>query len=160
MIGDGQVSLRPATAADDEFILSVYASTREQEMAMVPWSAEQKAAFVRMQYEAQKRHYQAEFAHASHDIIYMDETPAGRLYLDRRADALHILDITMLPRYRGQGAGAILVRRLMDEARGQSKTVTIYVESFNPSVRFFERLGFRREHEQGLQWLMKWEPNP
>ena len=159
MIRDEQVSLRPVTAADDDFIFSLYASTREQEMALVPWSAEQKAAFVRMQYEAQTRHYRAEFPSADHDIICLDEAPVGRLYLNRRADVLHILDITLLPRLRGQGTGGVALRRVLAEAHGANKPVTIYVESFNPSLRFFERLGFQRDHEQGFQLLLKWKPN-
>jgi len=159
MIHGEQISLRPVNESDDGFILSLYASTREQEMALVPWSPEQKDAFVRMQYAAQKRHYQAECPRAAHNIIYVDEIPAGRLYLDRRADALHILDITLLPRHRGQGAGGEVLRRVLEEARGAGKPVTIYVESFNPSMRLFERLGFQRNHEQGIQWLMKWQPN-
>ena len=56
MTSDGQITLRPATAADDDFIFNCYASTRAQELAQVPWSAEQKEAFVRMQYTAQKQH--------------------------------------------------------------------------------------------------------
>jgi RimJ/RimL family protein N-acetyltransferase len=160
MIRDEQLSLRPAAEDDTSFILSLYASTREQEMALVPWSPEQKDAFVRMQYEAQKRHYQAEFPRAAHDIIYVDKTPVGRLYLDRQGEVLHILDITVLPQHRGQGAGALVLRRVLDEARGADKPVTIYVESFNPSLPLFERLGFQRDHEQGFQLLMKWQPNP
>src|SRR3954453_3452834 len=98
-IRDEQVILRPVTEADDAFIFSVYSSTREQELAHVPWSAEQKEAFVRMQYAAQKQHYAAESAQARHDIIYVDQIPVGRIYVDRRADALHILDITVLPQH-------------------------------------------------------------
>src|SRR5262249_32357263 len=138
----------------------LYASTREQEMALVPWSQEQKDAFVRMQYEAQKRHYQAEFPDAVHDIIYVEGMPVGRLYLARRSNAVHILDITLLPRHRGQGAGGLVLRRVLDEARGAGKPVTIYVESFNPSLRLFERLGFQRDLVQGFQCLLKWQPNP
>ena len=159
-VRDQQVTLRPASAGDDDFILSVYASTRAQEMEQVPWNAEQKEAFVRMQYAAQKQHYAAEFPQASHDIIYVDETAAGRLYLDRRQDALHILDITVLPQHRGQGAGEVLLRRLLDEAGKLGKPVTIYVENFNPSLRLFERLGFQKDHEKGFHLLMKWEPKP
>ena len=55
MMRDEQVTLRPVSAADDGFILQGYASKREQELAQVPWSAEQKEAFVRMQYVAQKQ---------------------------------------------------------------------------------------------------------
>src|SRR5947207_13643725 len=103
MMRDEQVSLRPVSAADEDFILQVYASTREQELAQVPWSAEQKEAFVRMQYGAQKQHYAAEFPRASHDVIYAGETPVGRIYVDRGEDVMHILDVTLLPQHRGQG---------------------------------------------------------
>lgn len=156
--GDAQITLRPATGADDDFILACYASTRAQEMAQVPWNAEQKEAFVRMQYTAQKQHYAAEAPRATHDIIYVDEIPVGRIYLDRRDDALHILDITVLPQYRNRGTGSALLNRLLDEAVRVAKPVTIYVESFNPSLRLFERLGFRKDHEKGFHLLMKRQP--
>ena len=97
MTGDRQLTLRLVTPADDDFIFNCYASTRAQELAQVPWSPEQKDAFVRMQYTAQKQHYAAEAPQASHNIVYVDATPVGRIYLDRRQDALHILDVTVLP---------------------------------------------------------------
>ena len=159
MTGDDQITLRPVTAADDGFILALYAGTRAQEMAQVPWSAEQKEAFVRMQHAAQKAHYAAESPLASHDIIYVGQTPVGRIYLDCREDALHILDITVLAQHRGQGTGSALLRRLLEEAAKSEKPVTIYVESFNPSLRLFERLGFRKEQEKGFHLLMKWQQN-
>ena len=155
---DEQITLRPATAADDDFLFNCYASTRAQELAQVPWSQEQKEAFVRMQYTAQKQHYTAEAPQASHDIIYVDATAVGRIFLDRREDALHILDITVLPQHRNHGTGSLLLRRLLDEAGRLGKPVSIYVESFNPSLRFFERLGFRKDHEKGFHLLMKWQP--
>ena len=158
--GDEQVTLRPVTASDDDFIFNCYASTRAQELAQAPWSPEQKATFVRMQYTAQKQHYAAEAPHADHDIIYADSTPVGRIFLDRREDALHILDITVLPQHRNHGTGSLLLRRLLDEAGRAGKPVTIYVESFNPSLRLFERLGFRKDHEKGFHLLMKWQPAP
>jgi GNAT superfamily N-acetyltransferase len=156
--GNAQITLRPATAADDDFILFCYASTRAQELAQAPWSAEQKEVFVRMQYVAQKQHYAAESPHASHDIIYVNETPVGRIYLDRREDALHILDITLLPQDRNHGTGSVLLGRLLDEAGRVGKPVTIYVENFNPSLRLFERLGFQKDHEKGFHLLMRWQP--
>jgi ribosomal protein S18 acetylase RimI-like enzyme len=156
--GDEQVTLRPVTAADDDFIFNCYASTRAQELAQVPWSPEQKETFVRMQYTAQKQHYAAEAPHANHDIIYVDSTPVGRIFLNRGEGALHILDITVLPQHRNQGTGSLLLSRLLDEAGRARKPVTIYVESFNPSLRLFERLGFRKDHEKGFHLLMKWQP--
>ena len=157
---DEQITLRSVSPADDDFIYACYASTRAQEMAHVPWSTEQKEAFVRMQYTAQKQHYAAEFPRASHELICVDGASAGRIYLDRREDSLHILDITVLPQHRNRGIGLLMMRRLLREANKAEKPVTIYVESFNPSLRFFERLGFQKDHEKGFHLLMKRQPEP
>ena len=157
MIPPEQIKLRPVTAADEAFLLSVYGSTRAEEMKQVPWSAEQKEAVVKMQYAAQRQHYAATFPQASHDIIYAHDTPVGRLYVDRSGDKVQILDITVLPEHRGRGVGEAVLRRLLEEAGASGKAVAIYVESFNPSLRFFERLGFQKEREEGFQFLMKWQ---
>ncbi len=37
-----RTTLRPITAEDDELLLRIYASTRAEEMAAVPWSEGQK----------------------------------------------------------------------------------------------------------------------
>jgi ribosomal protein S18 acetylase RimI-like enzyme len=153
-----KITLRPVREEDDDFLLSVYASTRADELARVPWTQEQKEAFLRMQFAAQKRHYAAEYPHAGHDIILVEGVPAGRVYVDRSGDELHILDITVLPQYRNRGTGSWFLRQVLDEAATAGKPVIIYVESFNPSLRLFERLGFRKARENGFQLLMKWQP--
>jgi ribosomal protein S18 acetylase RimI-like enzyme len=154
-----EIILRPVAAEDDDaFLLSVYASTRAQEMAMVPWTPEQKDAFVRMQFTAQKQHYAAQSPEADHDLICVQGAPVGRLYLDRGADTFHILDITVLPDFRNRGIGSEILRRILEEARAGGRAVSINVENFNPSLRLFERLGFQRAGENGFQLLLKWQP--
>ena len=153
-----EISLRPVEQADDEFLLAVYASTRADEMARVPWAPEQKDAFVRMQFHAQKRHYAAQYPKATHEIICVDGTSVGRLYLARAADEFHILDVTVLPQFRNAGTGSFLIRKLLDEAGKAGKPVSIYVESFNPSLRLFSRLGFQKVDESGFQRLLRWIP--
>ena len=152
------ITLRPVTAEDDDFLLSVYASTRAEEMARVPWAPEQKDAFVRMQFEAQKGHYPAEYPRARHDLICADGTPVGRIYVDRGASRFHILDITVLPQHRNTGIGSFLLGQLLQEAGESLKPVSIYVENFNPSLRLFKRLGFQVAEENGFQLLLKWSP--
>ncbi|HLJ29304.1 MAG TPA: GNAT family N-acetyltransferase [Candidatus Angelobacter sp.] len=160
MISGQEVTLRPASDADDEFLLAVYSSTRADELAQLPWSAEQKDAFVRMQFAAQKRHYRAEYPQADHNIICDDGIPVGRIYLDRGGLAFHILDITVLPQHRNAGIGSFLLRQVLDQAARAAKPVTIYVESFNRSLRLFLRLGFQRAEENGFQLLLKKLPDP
>lgn len=160
MISGERITLRPVSDQDDDFLLSVYASTRATELAQVPWSPEQKEAFVRMQFTAQKQHYAAEYPQANHDLICLDDVPVGRIYLAHGADGFHILDITVLPQYRNAGIGSLLLAQVIEEARRAEKPVRIYVESFNPSLRLFERLGFHKDKENGLQTLLKWSPSP
>jgi ribosomal protein S18 acetylase RimI-like enzyme len=151
----GKVTLRPVQDSDDEFLLKVYGSTREQEMAQVPWTAEQKQQFARMQYEAQKNHYAAQHPHASHEIICLEGDAAGRLYLDRSGEKFHILDITLLPEHRNQGAGSFLLGQIMAEAKEAGKPVSIFVETFNPSLRLFQRLGFTPIQQEGFHLLLQ-----
>ena len=151
----GKITLRPVQESDDEFLLKVYGSTREQELAQVPWTAEQKQQFVRMQWEAQKNHYAAQHPHASHEIIYIEGIAAGRLYLDRSGEKFHILDITILPEHRNRGAGSFLLNQIMAEAKEAGKPVSIYVETFNPSLRLFQRLGFTPIQQEGFHLLLQ-----
>ena len=153
-----EIGLRPVRDEDRDFLLTVYSSTRADEMARVPWTEEQKAGFLNMQFTAQTEHYKAEHPAATHEIICVNGAPAGRLYLDRSGDELHLLDITVLPEFRNAGVGTILLRQIMADAVGCGKPVTIYVESFNPSQRLFARLGFKRTAEQGFSWLLRWSP--
>lgn len=154
-----RVTLRPVAADDDEFLVKVYASTRAEELARVPWSEAQRAAFVRMQFDAQQLHYRTHNPTATHDIILLDERPAGRLYVARRGNEVRILDITLLPEHRGTGAGTFIIRELMDEAARVGLPLNIYVESYNRSRRLFERLGFAkvdRPEDDGVNYLLEW----
>jgi ribosomal protein S18 acetylase RimI-like enzyme len=151
----GKVTLRPVQESDDDFLLKVYGSTREQELAQVPWTAEQKQQFVRMQWEAQKSHYVAQHPNATHEIICLEGDAAGRLYLDRTGDKFHILDITLLPEHRNRGAGSFLLGQIMAKAKEAGKPVSIYVETFNPSLRLFQRLGFTAIQQEGFHLLLQ-----
>jgi len=83
------ITLRPVATGDEDFLYQVYASTRIDEMALVDWSAEQKAAFLHMQFQAQTAHYRAYYPNAQYLIIQRDDTtPLGRLIVGRdRQDA-------------------------------------------------------------------------
>ena len=99
------ITLRPARPEDEEFLFQVYASTREEELSKVPWSREQKESFLRMQFLAQDRHYRAAYPEAQFQIILEDEHSAGRLFVSRQVAEIHLVDVALLPAYRGRGIG-------------------------------------------------------
>jgi ribosomal protein S18 acetylase RimI-like enzyme len=155
--GGGVVSLRPVAPADEEFLLGVYASTRADELAQVTWSAEQKAAFVRMQFDAQRRDYDVRYPDAEYDVILLDARPVGRLWIGRDDEQIRLLDIALLPEAQNRGVGGALVRQLIAEARQTGKSLRHMVFVLNPDAqRFYERLGFRVFEEVGAYRHMEW----
>ena len=153
------ITLRPMTPDDQDFLCRVYASTREQELAQVDWDEAHKTAFVQMQFDAQHRYYAENYPHAQFQIILVDGEPAGRLYVDRRAAEIRIMDITLLPAFRGQGIGSRLLNEILAEGQAHGLPVTIHVERFNPALRLYERLGFRLLEDKGVYYLMEWTPH-
>jgi RimJ/RimL family protein N-acetyltransferase len=154
----GVVALRPTRAADEAFLLQVYTSSREQEMALVSWDAAQREAFLKLQFTAQQQHYNDYFPDSDHSIIELDGEPVGRLYVARTDEEIRLLDITILPRYRGAGLGTPIIEGVMAEAARACKPVRVYVEYYNPSRRLFERLGFYSIEESGINIRLEWSP--
>ncbi|MFK9714769.1 GNAT family N-acetyltransferase, partial [Escherichia coli] len=64
----------------------------------------------------------------------------GWLWLDDRAEGLHILDISLLPAWRGRGLGTRCLTALA--AANEGRALSIQVEIHNPARRLYERLGF------------------
>ena len=153
------VTLRPIKADDMEFLYRVYASTREEELSALPWNGDEKEAFLRMQFDAQHQHYQHHLSDAEFYVILVDETPAGRLYLDHRSDEIRIVDIALLPEHRGQGIGSGLLKEVLVEGERANLPVRIYVERSNRALRLYQRLGFRQIGDQGVYYLMEWQPS-
>lgn len=152
--------LRPATPADEPWQLAIYAGTRADELALTGWPPAQCEAFVRQQHEAQQQHYRRHFPRSVCHLVVVDggsggapDTVAGRLWLDERADRLHILDIALLPAWRGQGLGTRCLQALA--AAAGERALGIQVELNNPARRLYERLGFVADGApQGLHQAM------
>jgi GNAT superfamily N-acetyltransferase len=156
--GPSTITLVPVGPDDYDFLVEVYGSTRAEELALVPWTAEQQQAFVRSQFAAQQDHYTKKYPAASHDIIMADNRPVGRLYVARLDQEIRIVDITLLPAERNDGIGSYLIKQLLDEANRSGKKTRIYVEEFNPSLRLFERLGFSPSEQHGIHLLLQCNP--
>ena len=156
--GGGRLSLRAVGPGDEEFLLAVYASTREQELAQVNWPEEMKQAFLRQQSDAQRREYESRYPDAEYDVILLDGRPAGRLWIGRDDEQIRLLDIALLPDAQGRGVGAALVTRLVEEARATGKRLRHMIFIMNEGARrFYERHGFVVFEEVGGAYLhMEW----
>lgn len=138
------VSLRVLGEDDVAWLRDLYASTREEEMAAVPWPPAQKRAFLDQQCDAQHRHYLQTYADADFlAVCDVADKPLGRLYLRRGAQDHLIVDISLFPFARGQGIGTALIRAMQQQAAAQGCGLTLSVLWQNPAARrLYERLGF------------------
>jgi ribosomal protein S18 acetylase RimI-like enzyme len=152
------VTLRPATDADMDFLHRLYATTREDELKQVDWTDEQKAVFVSHQFHAQHQYWHENYTDTSWDLILLGGEPIGRLYVARWADDIRIVDIALMPGHRGSGIGTRLLRALLDEGDATGRKVSIHVEIFNPARRLYERLGFVQAGDRGVYLLMERPP--
>ena len=149
---------RPERESDRGFLLALYSTTRERELALLPWNDEQKQRFVRAQFEAQSRDYHARFADARFEVIELEGEPIGRRIVDERADELRIVDLAIDPAHRNRGIGARLIGEIQEEAKGKGLVVRFHVEEFNPARRLYERLGFVEIESNGAHRLLQWAP--
>ncbi len=145
--------LRPVGDADRPFLVDLYASVREPELAPVPWDDATKRAFVEQQFAAQDAHYREHYDGAALDVVEVDGEPAGRLYVHRGPSDIRIMDIALAPAFRGRGIGSGLLSTLADEARASGRRLSIHVEQDNPARRLYERLGFEPAGEHGVYLL-------
>jgi ribosomal protein S18 acetylase RimI-like enzyme len=154
--------LRLATNGDLPFLAEVYATTRREELAHVPWPDEQKAAFLRWQFENQDRSYHQYYPQCEFLVIERSSGPSaeaiGRLYVDRWSDQIRLVDIALLPAYRGAGHGGALLQSILREGQASGKAVSIHVEANNRAMTLYRRLGFVPVDSNGVYLLMRWEP--
>jgi GNAT superfamily N-acetyltransferase len=150
------VTLRTVQEADRPFLETLYASVRAPELELVSWSEEQKAAFFRQQFDAQDRDYRSRFGDATLDVIVVDGESAGRLYVDRRSEEIWIVDISLLPGYRGRGVGTHVLEGLQSEAGASGRPLSLHVERFNPALQLYLRLGFELVEAGPVYLQMTW----
>ena len=151
-------ALRPERDDDAPFLLALYSSTRADELAQTPWSQEQKAAFLAMQFAAQRQHYRTHTPDGVWLVLERAGEPIGRLYLEDRGERLHVVDISLAPAWRGRGLGGQLLERLIETAGRAGRSVGIFVEKFNPALRLYRRLGFVEIGDTGVYLEMEREP--
>lgn len=151
-----QITLSAAQVKDEGFLYQVYASTRQEELAQVPWTELQKTEFLKSQHHAQHHHYHTYYPDANFDLILLDGQPIGRLYIERGAEELRLMDIALLPNYRNQGIGTALIQDLLEEAKHHQQFIGLHVEQFNPAYRLYERFGFRDVELRGIYMYMTW----
>jgi ribosomal protein S18 acetylase RimI-like enzyme len=150
------IQLRPFSAEYQDFLFHLYASTRQEQIGSLGWSAAQQEAFLRMQFNAQQRWYETAYAEAEHQLVFLEsgDQPIGRMLVTRDAKKSHLVDIALLSEHRGKGIGTQLLRDLIAHSQQMGVPLTLQVLKTNPAARLYERLGFTRTGEDQMYYQM------
>ena len=136
-------SLRPQLVSDLDFLRRLYLAVRWPEVAVMPWGELQKRMFLSSQFDLQSKHYQTHYPGASFDLVLIGGDAVGRLILHRTADDFRVVDISLLPEWRGRGIGAALLTAVLTQAEAAGCSVSLHVDPANPARRLYQRLGFK-----------------
>jgi ribosomal protein S18 acetylase RimI-like enzyme len=153
------LALRPVVLPDDEqFLYEVYESTRADELAQIPWDEAQRKAFLKMQLNARHQSYRMYHKELDDRIILFKNQRAGRLIVSRTDEEINLVDIALLPEYRGVGIGTALIKDLFAEAGKMNRPVRLQVATMNPQAkRLYTRLGFSISGEDQMYIQMEWQ---
>jgi ribosomal protein S18 acetylase RimI-like enzyme len=148
--------LRPATPEDEPFLRELYRVTRSAEFAALPLEPAQLRALCDSQFDAQLAGYGGAYPQVRQFVVASRDEPAGRLITARDATSLWLLDIALMPAFRGRGWGGQLVRGLQDEARASARALRLHVEMSSPWLAWYQRVGFVVEGASGMHYELRW----
>ncbi|HEU0152876.1 MAG TPA: GNAT family N-acetyltransferase [Arenimonas sp.] len=152
--------LRAAGDADLPGLAALYADTRAEEMAGVPWPQVAKQGFLDQQFQLQHRHYVTHYADADFMVVEREGRLCGRYYLQRTPPEHLVVDISLLATFRGQGLGAAMIRATQAEAAALGCGVGLHVVRNNTGAwRLYQRLGFEDcDGGTATHQRMRWPP--
>ncbi|MBX7220291.1 MAG: GNAT family N-acetyltransferase [Blastocatellia bacterium] len=154
-----EITFRPALPEDDAFLFRVYSSTREAEFSVLNLPPEFLEHLIRQQFEAQRTAYAAQFSNLAQLVILCDNLPVGRMLLDYGPTDIHLADIALLPEQRGKGIGNWIMADLLQQARANHQTVSLFADTDSRPFFWYQKLGFTIIKTDSVYTEMIWRPN-
>jgi ribosomal protein S18 acetylase RimI-like enzyme len=154
-----ELRLRFFSEKDIPFLKKIYSSTREKELRQVDyWTESMKEAFLTHQFNAQHEYYQQNYIEANFLVIEKGKEIIGRLYYKESFEGtIRIIDIAILPKFQNKGLGTSILKDIIERAKVIEQPITIHVESFNPAMELYKKLGFQKISEtNGVYHLLQW----
>ena len=153
------LELRTISDNDETFLRQLYASTRMDEFNEANWDATQIEALMRMQFDAQNSQYRSAYPNGDFQVILSSGNSIGRIYTNIDDSGLHLIDIALLPSWRGCGVGSFYLRRLTDYCDKEQLPFTLNVATANPAYQLYLRHGFQAKSNDQMQIHMRREPS-
>jgi ribosomal protein S18 acetylase RimI-like enzyme len=139
----------------------LFETARTDLALLAAWPETVRTPFLDQQFRFQTVHYARAYPRAERLIVLAGAQAIGRLILDRGAEHWCLIDIALLPAWRGRGIGRAVLRGLQAQAvESGAASVDLTVESINAARRLYQRLGFVALAEEPPHVSMTWRASP
>ncbi len=155
-----QVTTRPEGVGDASFLVALYQAVREREPGWSLLPPGERAELLAGQCRLQSQAYARQYPAAARVIIDVDGRPAGRIYLADQPSEIHVIEISLLPEFRGHGIGGRLIRAVQEGARVRGVPVRLHAWREVGVAAFYQHLGFRVVRTEALGEWLEWRPPP
>jgi ribosomal protein S18 acetylase RimI-like enzyme len=151
------ITLRDVTAEDESFLYTVFKTGLGTQFSGLPWPPDDIGHLMKMQFDARSASYRSQYPRSEHSVVLVDGVAAGHIWVDRSKESINLIEIELLPSYRGSGIGSLLFQDLFDEAKQAGLPVLSGVATNNPgSLALHKRLGFKIISEDEMYWFLEW----
>lgn len=149
-----EFKLRTADDGDEIFLRGLFNDVKSAEFGNAGIPGPQLALLLDMQYRARNESYAREHPDMLCRIISSGDQRVGSIFTRTDAEALHLIDISILANMRGQGIGTAVMEYLKTEAN----RITLNVFTGNSDARrLYERLGFGVLGGDSMYLEMEWK---
>ena len=151
------LTLRPVHAADAAFLRHLYFQVHRGDFNLT--DSAQLDSILNLQFSARRQHYLLQFPNARHFIVVFNTDAVGQLRMERTAQELRLIDISILPAHQNRGIGTELLGRLQKEATEAHLPLRLSVLHSNlRALRLYESLGFGVIDSAAPYISLEWRP--
>ena len=143
------------TKAHNNFLYSLYASNREDELNMSPMSNLEKKLFLEQQFELRQKDYHSKYGDAEFLIIRRKKKDIGRLVY-RIKDKLYLIDIALVKKSRSSGFGKEILNSFISFAKENKKSFQLSVAMDNQkAIKLYQNMGLKMCGQNGYYYTME-----
>ncbi len=119
------------------------------------WIEQEKSNLIEFQFNAQHSFYTNTFKNADFLKIVLNKEKVGRLYISRDETQIRLIDISLLKEFIRKGIGTKILKELIKESDQTNKKISLHVNINNPALRLYERFGFKKLNDDGVNYYME-----
>ena len=148
------VRLRAETPDDEAFLRRLIWETIALELGADRWPDPMRTQLLTIQYQNRRMGPRAGFPEGESHVIQWNDFAAGWIFFVQMETQLHLVEIMVLPDFRGKGIGADAIRQVMGLAAGNPVRLRVNVMNAG-AIRLYERLGFQKVGGSEVQHEME-----